>query len=155
MTSEAEAPKPKRPTRSPGCGAGDAETAEADDSGAEERGDVGVVEGVGERIEEVGTDEGVLGVASVDGVAGEDGVVAEVFFVATAEGAGAVGATDPGDSYAGVERQFEGGSVDDLAYDLVTEDERLVGEWAGRARRCGGRCGRLRRQECGGVCGPR
>jgi hypothetical protein len=83
-----------------------AKAAEADDSGAEERGYVGVVEGVGERVDEVGADEGVLGVASVDGVAGEDGIVAEVFFVADAEGTGAVGATDPGDAYACAERRW-------------------------------------------------
>jgi hypothetical protein len=78
-----------------GLDLGYAESAEADDAGAEEWGDVGVVEGVGEREDEVGAFEGVLGLASVDGVAGEGGVVAEVFFVVSAEAAGAVGASDP------------------------------------------------------------
>ena len=55
-------------------------------------------------MDEVGAGGGVLGVASVDGVAGEDDVVAEIFSVAFAEGAGSVGASYPGDSYAGVER---------------------------------------------------
>jgi hypothetical protein len=107
-------------------GAGDAQTAEADDAGAEERGDVGVVEGVGEGEDEIGADEGVFGVASVDGVAGEGGVVAEVFFVAETEGAGAVGATDPRDAYAGACGEFGGCAFDDFADDLVTEDEGMV-----------------------------
>ena len=111
-----------------GLGAGDAEAAKADDSGAEERGDLGVVECGGERVDEVGAGGDVLGVASVDGVAGEGGVVAEVLFVAEAEGAVSVGSGDPGDSDASALGEFVGCSFyglafDDLAYDLVAEDE--------------------------------
>jgi len=107
---------------------GDAEAAEADDSGAEERCYVGVVEGVGERVHEVGADEGVFGVAAVDGVAGEGGVVAEILFVVSAEAAGAVGAADPGDADASVWGEFGGGAFDDFADDLVAEGEGLVDE---------------------------
>jgi hypothetical protein len=107
-----------------GLRASDSEAAEADDAGAEERRDVGVVEFGKERVGEVGADEGVFGVASVDGVAGEGGVVAEIFFVAKTEGAGAVGATDPGDADAGA----FGCAVDDFADDLVTEDEGFLNE---------------------------
>jgi hypothetical protein len=99
---------------------------------------VGVVEGVGEGVDEVGADEGVFGVASVDGVAGEGGVVAEVFFVADAEGTGAVGAADPGDTDAGhtdpgdadasVWGELGDAAFDDFADDLVAEDEGLVDE---------------------------
>jgi hypothetical protein len=60
-----------------------------------------------------------LGVASVGGVAGEGGVVAEIFFFAAAEWAGAVRAADPGDAYACA---FVG-VFDDFTYDLVAEDE--------------------------------
>ncbi len=105
-----------------------AQAAEADDAGAEERGDVGVVEGGGQGEDEVGADEGVFGVAAVDGVAGEGGVVAEVFFVAEAEGAGAVDAADPGDADAGVCGEFGGGAFDDFADDLMAEGEGLVDE---------------------------
>ena len=91
-----------------GLGSGYAEAAEADDAGAEQWGDVGVVERGREGVDEVRAGEGVLGVASVDGVAGEGGVVAEIFFVAEAEGAGAVGAADPGDANAGAERGVRG-----------------------------------------------
>jgi len=111
-----------------GLGAGDAQAAEADDAGAEERGDVGVVEGVGKGEGEVGADEGVFGVAPVDGVAGEGGVVAEVFFVAETEGAGAVGSADPGDAYAGACGEFGGRAFDQFADDLVAGDEGLVDE---------------------------
>ena len=40
----------------------------------------------GKEVDEVGADEDVLGVASVDGVAGEGGVVAEVFGAGGARG---------------------------------------------------------------------
>jgi hypothetical protein len=79
--------------------------------------------------DEVGADDGVFGVAAVDGVAGEGGVVAEVFFLATAEGAAAVGAAAPGDADASAGGEFGGGSFDDFADDLVAEDEGLVDEW--------------------------
>ena len=76
----------------------DAQAAEADDSGAEQRrGDDGVEAG-GERIGEIGAHRGELGVAAVDGVAGEDGMVAEIFHVVAAEPAIAVDAADPGDA---------------------------------------------------------
>jgi hypothetical protein len=109
-------------------GAGDAEAAEADDAGAEERGDVGVTGFGGQREDEVSADEGVFGVATVDGVAGEGGIVAEVFFVAETEGTGAVGAADPGNAYAGVCGEFGGGAFYYFADDLVAEDEGMVDE---------------------------
>jgi hypothetical protein len=48
--------------------------------------------------------------------------------VAETEGAGAVGAADPGDTDAGACREFGGRAFDDLADDLVAEDERLMDE---------------------------
>jgi hypothetical protein len=83
---------------------------------------VGVVECGGEGEGEVGADERVFGVAAVDGVAGEGGIVAEIFFVAKAEGAGAVRAADPGDADAHALRTVGRGAFDDFAYDLVAED---------------------------------
>ena len=111
-----------------GLSARDAEAAEADDAGAEEWSDVGVIEGVRECVDEVGADEGVFGVATVDGVAGEGGIVTEVFFVAETEGAGAVGAADPGDADACACGVFVCCALDDLADDLVAEDEGIVDE---------------------------
>ena len=107
-----------------GLRAGDTQAAEADDAGAEERGDVGVVQRIGRIGHGIGevADQGVLCVAAVDRVAGEDGVVAEVFFVAQTEGAGAVGAADPGDAYAYTLRAIGRGSFGDFAYDLVAEN---------------------------------
>jgi hypothetical protein len=80
---------------------GYADAAEADHSGTKQRGDVSVRERRGQRVDEVGSGGCVLGVASVDGVAGENDVVAEIFFSAAAEGAGSVGSADPGDSDSG------------------------------------------------------
>jgi hypothetical protein len=107
-----------------GLGSRYAQAAKANDAGAEERRDLGVVEFGWERVGEVGADEGVFGVASVDGVAGEGGVVAEIFFVAEAEGTGAVGAADPGDAYSAT----FGCAVDDFADDLVAEDDGFLDE---------------------------
>ena len=89
---------------------------------------MGVVEGVWERVGEVGADENVLGIAAVDGVAGEDGVVAEVLFGAAAEGADAVGSADPGDADAHAVGTVGGCAVDDFADDLVAGDEGLLDE---------------------------
>ena len=94
----AEAPKPKRPTRSPGCVLATRRLRKPMMPAQRSGGDVSVAESFRECESEVGADEGVFGVATVDGVAGEDGVVAEVFFVAKTEGTGAVGAADPGDA---------------------------------------------------------
>ena len=77
---------------------GHAQAAEADDAGAEQRGEVGGGLIFGERDEEVGASDGVFGIAAVDGVAGVGGMVAEIFAVLAAEGAGAIDATEPGDS---------------------------------------------------------
>jgi len=106
--------------------ASDAEAAEADDAGAEKRSNFSVVESFGERVGEVGAGEDVFSVASIDGVAGEGGVVAEVLFVAETEGTGAVSSADPGDTDAHAEGTFGRGSADDFADDLVAGDEGLV-----------------------------
>ncbi len=129
MACEAEAPKPKRPTRSPGWVPATRRLRKPM-MPAQRSGATWVLSSVGGQGEdEVGADEGVFGVAAVDGVAGEGGVVAEVFFVAEAEGAGAVGAADPGDADAGACGEFGGCAFDDFADDLVAEDEGLVDEW--------------------------
>jgi len=87
------------------------------------------VDGIGvgwKRVDEVGAGEGVLGVASVDRVAGEDGIVAEVFITHTAEAAGAVCAAHPGDADSGADGELGGGAVDDFADDLVTGNNSRV-----------------------------
>ena len=109
-----------------GLDAGDAQAAEADDAGAEQRRGVDGVEAGGQRVGEVGAGEGVLGVAAVDGVAGEDGVVAEVLHAVAAEPAVAVDAADPGDADARAERKLGGGAVDDFADDLMAGDDARV-----------------------------
>jgi hypothetical protein len=100
--------------------AGDAEATETDDSGAQKRSGVESVEDGGDREDEIGTGEGVFGVASVDGVAGESWGVAEVFFAALAVGASAIGAAEPRDAYEGAGRDVA--SFDNFADDLVARD---------------------------------
>jgi hypothetical protein len=87
-----------------------------------------VVEPIGEEKSEVGAHKDVFGEAAVGGVAGEDWIVAEVLFGATTEGAGTVGATDPGDADPHTDGAFRSGTLDDLADNLVTGNERLVDE---------------------------
>jgi hypothetical protein len=108
--------------------AGDTQATESDDTGTQERSDVGVVEGGWKGEGKVGTDQGVLCVAPVDGVAGEDGIVAEILFAAAAEGAGAVGAADPGDADAHPRGAVSGRTCDDLADNLMAGDEGPVDE---------------------------
>ncbi len=81
-----------------GCDLRDAQTAEADDAGTEQRGEVGGGFLFGEWDEEIGAGDGVFSVAAVDGVAGIGGVVAEILAVFQTEQAGAIDATEPGDS---------------------------------------------------------
>jgi hypothetical protein len=99
----------------------DAQAAEADDAGAEERGEMQGVGPFGERDEEVGACDGVFGVAAVDGVARVSRVVAEVLAVLAAEGAGAVGSTEPGDAgaMADLNRADIGAEFFDAADDLM------------------------------------
>jgi len=105
-----------------GFNAGHAQAAEADDSGAEEWGGMDVIQVCGQWEDEIVVRLGVLGVAAVDGVAGEGGGVAEIFLTSLAVGADAIGAADPGDADAGAERQFWRCAIDDVAYDLVARD---------------------------------
>src|SRR5712692_8964900 len=78
--------------------AGDAEAAEADDSGAQQRGGVEVVQSRWNWKNKIGAGQGVFGVAPVDGVTGKAWGVAEVLLAAPAVGAGAIGASDPGNA---------------------------------------------------------
>jgi hypothetical protein len=81
--------------------AGDTKRAEADDAGAQQRRGVEVVELRGNRKTKVGAGKGVAGVPSVHGVTSEGGEVAQVFHIAAAVKAGAVGAAQPRNPDAG------------------------------------------------------
>lgn len=80
----------------------------------------------GQRVNEVGAGEGVLGVASVDAVSGEDGVVTEIFGTHAAEAAGTVCAAHPRDADAGADGECGCSAVYDLADDLVAGDYGLL-----------------------------
>jgi len=105
---------------------GYAETAETNNPSAQQRRGIEIVEGVGKAVDEVRAGERVLGVASVDRISGEGGSVAQIFESSFAIGAGSVHATEPGYSNPGAERQIGGGSFNDLAYDLMTGDQRAA-----------------------------
>jgi hypothetical protein len=113
-----------------GLCAAEAIGAVSDDAGAEQRGGVLVGECGGERVGEVFAHDAEFGVASVDVVAGEAGVLAQIFGVAEAVGAGAVGRVEPrdADAVAGFDRADGGTDGVDGADDLVTGDERKLGE---------------------------
>ena len=99
----------------------DAQAAEADDAGAEQRGEVDGGGFFGKRDEEVGAGDGVFRIAAVDGVAGVGGVVAEILAVLAAERAGAVDAAEPGDAGAMTDADGvdAGAEFFDAADDLV------------------------------------
>ena len=102
---------------------GDAQAAEANDAGAEQRGGEDGIETVGERVGKISADGSELGVAAVDRVAGEDGMVAEVLHVVTAKPAVAVDAADPGDADAHADGRGCGCAFNDFADNLMAGDD--------------------------------
>jgi len=118
--------------------AGDAEAAKADDSGAQERSGVEIIEGGGDWKDKIGASQRVFGVASVDCVAGKGWRVAKVLFATPAVRASAIGAAEPGNPDAGwcrasLDRADEGvrpyvgiAYFDYLADDLVAGDDSRV-----------------------------
>jgi hypothetical protein len=96
--------------------AGDAQAAEADDAGAEQGRGFEIVERGRERVDEIGSCDGVLGVATRNRVAGEGGRVAQILGAAGAVRAGAVDAAEP--TYSHAEAAFEI-TRDNFANDLV------------------------------------
>lgn len=103
---------------------GDAQAAEANDAGAQERGCVKIIERGRQRKDEVGTSGGELGVTTVHRVAGEGRRVAKILFVIAAVPAGAVGAADPRDADARPEWELGSRTGDDFADDLMAWDYR-------------------------------
>ena len=102
--------------------AGYSQAAKADDAGAQERRSVQVIELWRERIDEIAARHGKLRIAAVDGVSGENRRVTKIFEVATAVGTLSIDSADPRDTYARSCRQLGGGSINDVAYDLVAGD---------------------------------
>jgi hypothetical protein len=89
---------------------------------------VEVIEFVRKLIDKVLAGYCVLGVATVDGVSGKDRRIAQVFEPATAIEAISVDSSNPGDTDASSLRQLAGRALDDLSYDLMTGDQRLLAE---------------------------
>src|SRR5258708_3608284 len=85
-----------------------AETAESDDPGAEQRRGLLIGELVRNRVDEILRRDDVVGIASVDGIAGELGIIAEVFFPGATILAAAVGAIQPGNADARAKRVSSG-----------------------------------------------
>src|SRR5207248_1557798 len=79
---------------------------EADDASAQQRGHVDSVEAFRHGIGEIGAARRVFGIPSIDCVAGEDGMLAEVLHGVRAVPAVAVDAADPGDAGARAEGEF-------------------------------------------------
>ena len=77
---------------------GDAQTAESDDAGAQQRSNVDVIEAGRQWNREISPNRGVFGVTAIDGVAGESGPIAEIFHAVTAIPAPAVHTTHPGNA---------------------------------------------------------
>ena len=107
----------------PWLDAGYAEASETDDAGTQQRRGIQIAEGLRQRVDEVCASEGVLGIASVNRVAGVRRGIAEVFLASLAIGAGSVDASQPRYSDPGAGREV---SFDDLAYYLVARDQRAA-----------------------------
>jgi len=115
-------------------GAGSDEGSPADETGAEERGNIDIAAGLAEGEGEAGIGDRGGGEAAVARVAGEEGVVAEVFLVARAIGADAAGPREPwnADALADAEGIDAGAEFIDAADDFVAgnDGEFWVGEIA-------------------------
>src|SRR5208337_717927 len=109
-----------------GFDSGHAKTAEADDSGAQQRRGMQIVEGCGKTKNEIGAGERVFGVPAVQAVSGECRRIAEVLHVAPAVPASPVGAADPRDAYASSNRELSCGAFDDFSDDLVARNQLLA-----------------------------
>ena len=72
--------------------------------------------------DKIPSSEGILRVATIDGVAREGGRIAEIFLAGAAISANAVGASDPRDSNSCSDRQFRVGAIDNFADDLMAGD---------------------------------
>jgi hypothetical protein len=110
---------------------GDAEAAEADDARAEKRSKVGGGGFFRERDEEVGAGDRVFSIAAVHGVPGVGGVVAEIFVVLAAEGAGAISSAEPGDAgaMADGDRAHAGAEFLHAADNLVSGCDSVAQRW--------------------------
>ena len=109
-----------------GLDSGKTQAAEADNSGAEERGSLFVGKLLGNGIDKVLRGNNVLGVAAINSIAGEGGVVAKIFRAGTAEVAGAVGVMQSGNAYARADGELScaGSQLFNDANNLVTGDYR-------------------------------
>jgi hypothetical protein len=88
-----------------GLNSGKAQAAEADDSGAEQRGGLLIWELFGDGIDKVLRRNNVLSVTSVNGITRERRMVAKIFGTVPTELTGAVGMMQPSDAYTRSERK--------------------------------------------------
>jgi hypothetical protein len=95
-------------------------TAETDDACAEEWRRVKIIESCRQWNNEIATRASEIGVAAVNGVAGESGRVTEILVTLEAIPAGSVRAADPGHAHASAEWKCRRGSACNLTDNLVT-----------------------------------
>ena len=105
---------------------GDTQAAKADDSGAQQRRGVQIVERIGQWKHEVGARGGELGISAIDRIAGKGGRIAKILPASRAIRAGAVDSADPGHSDPGPERQILVCAIHNLADDLMAGDQRVA-----------------------------
>ena len=105
---------------------GHAQAAEADDSCAEQRRSVQVVQFLRESENKVAARHGVLCISAINCVSGEDGRIAQIFETAAAVWAGSVYPANPGHTDVRAKRQLGRGTVFNNSYDLVAGDEGLL-----------------------------
>ena len=72
---------------------------------------------------EVRADKGILGIASIDGIAGESRAIAQIFHVVIAVPAIAVHASQPRNADTRSERELRCGAFEYLPHDLMTRNE--------------------------------
>src|SRR5580658_1685227 len=101
----------------------DAQAAESDDAGTEQRSYVDVVQAAGQRVCEVRARQSVFGVTAIHRVAGKNWPVAQIFHFVAAIPAIAVYSAHPGNPHARGDRRFRAFASDDFADNLMAGNQ--------------------------------
>src|SRR5581483_500095 len=98
---------------------GHSQTTETNNTGAEQRSGVQVIEGGRQRKAKILSGGGVFGIAAIDSIASEGWRIAEIFQTATAIPAGPVNAPDPGDANPRTHGKAPAPAIHHVGHDLM------------------------------------
>ena len=103
----------------------DTQASKADSAGAQQGGDMYVIQTGRQRKGEVAAREGIFGIAAIHRIPREGGPIAQIFHSVTAVPAIAIYTAHPGNTDSRSQRQFLCRPINHLADDLMARDELL------------------------------